>query len=446
MAINYTNLFSTLGEVVQRINNWRAYYADLDTDLSEMQSDFQSAGRQDLLEGTFPTFESYKGDLLRWIGGMTSKGLEILLHRVTVLEQLRLDGDTSFQRVHTELFADMVANSQDVLNSTVTIGSVTDVVRANAASGTVVTGKVLDGVSPPHTVFNACRHYNGLVSELAGTTDLISVTCITDQDSDGVTEGSEQFQVSGNVTQDSPYGWQTYGSGSGPAIQPIQAESILDGFEFESFTTNVPDSWTLDAGVAGTHVFSDNAAPQRGSFNLKLTGDAALASIQISQAPETTTWQPRRRYAFGFWVKGQAGTSAGTLYIGFTGTGYTAASTEKIEMNAAALAAATTWTWKQAYINIPDEVPDDFEFVIRWNGTPSAHSVRVDGGGIAPVHYFNGIHLFIYAGNEAFVKGDRFTFTVVNDNAGVFSTYFRLAYGVQVPTDAAPAIADSLAT
>lgn len=443
MAINYAQLFGDTGEFVQRVNDFYALYAALDTDFSEIEADLDSSGRQDVLTGIYDIFEQYKGNVLGWIGLMIDKTSQRITNRDSVLDELRLEA-TDAKTVLIELWRDMVANAQTIERSSVTIGAVSED-KTNTNAGSVLIDKVLDGVSEPHNSYPANWYYNGENSELAGA-ETVYVQCILDSESDGLTEGAEQFRIDGTVLQPSPYHWNAFGSGPGPTFTTLQGASLMSNFEFEDFTSNVPDSWTLDSGTAGTHVSQDTVTIHRGSSALELTGDAAQANIQISQVVPAGVLQPRKRYLVGFWVKGHASISAGTLTIQFEGTGYAAAASEKVEMNAAALAAIPNFTFKYFYINWPTEPSDDMELVIKWTGTPSAHSVFIDGGGIAAPVWHNGLNFIAYAGSEKFLRQDRFSSAITNDEAGVFQKFFRLAYGIQLPSDAAPSIADTLAT
>lgn len=445
MAVNYTDLFEDLGEFVQRINDFVALYAALDTDFSEIEAELEGNNRADILSGTYEIFEGYKGSVLTWISGMQSKTQQRLMQRETILEELGLQ-TIDVRTVLRALYRDMVDNTQTIDASTVTVGAVTaDKVNTNA--GGLLVDKKLDGVTSPHQSYDANWEYNEVDSELAGT-ETMWVECTADSSSDGATEGAETFIIMGQVASPSPYHWQNYGTGPGPTLTVLQGASILSNLEMEDFTSNVPASWTLDAGTAGTHVLEETVTVHRGDSALEFTGDAAQASIQVSQAVTTGLFTPRRRYLCGFWIQGQAGTSAGTLTIQFEGTGYTAAASEKIELNAAALAALTSYDFKYFYINWPTEPPDDMELVIKWTGTPSAHSVFIDGGGVAPVVYHNGVNFMVYAGSEEFIRHDRFTLDITNDAAGVFQEFFRKTYGVQMPSNNAGAetIADTLAT
>jgi len=442
MAVNYTNLFSMLGELVQRVNQFVGLYATVDTGLSEILADFDTAGRNDLEDGLTGTFDGYKRNLQGWVRGMNTKAEQVLMHRESMLEQLNLLNGPSLANVLTELWRNMVDNTETINRSTVTIGAVTtDCV--NVGVGGLITGKMLNGVTSPGAAFGSNWEYNGVDSELSSNDDMV-MECTADSENDGATLGQERFSWYGRVplTQGS-FSWENYGSGSGPSMSTIQGDSILLNSGFDDFTADLPDSWTLDAGTVVTNI-DDNTDVVLGTTALSLIGNAATASIQISQIDVANT--PRNRFVFGFWIKGDAAISAGTLYIGFTGTGYTASSGEKIELNTAALAAATTYTWFSAALNIPDQVPADWKFIIRLNGTPSAHTVKIDAGGLVSPNYFNGIYAVPYAGAGKFMRTDRLLFTVANDEAGIFQKWFRLAFGIQMPSSGTPSRADSLAT
>jgi hypothetical protein len=337
----------------------------------------------------------------------------------------------------------MVDATESITPNTVTFGGVTASLVHASSGGYAYLDKVLDGVTSPHPGYPVIPAHVGLDSELA-LTDSMSLVCVADSETDGLTEGQEQFQWNGKPTAGHNYHWLDYGSGTGPVVTPIQAGGLMLNMEFQDFTSNLPDSWDLDTGTVVTHVDDDTSNFQRGDTSLKLTGDASLAAIQISQT--NTSFVPLKRYAVGFWVKGNAGVSAGTLTIQFEGTGYTAGSTEKITMNAAALAAATVFTWKYFWVNMPAEIPDDFELVIKWTGTPSAHSIYINGGGMQESTYFNGHTVMITAGSDPFIRGDSLVYTVTNDYAGVFQTAFAKTLGIQLQSDGSPTQADSLAT
>lgn len=444
MAINYATWFGCLGEFVQRINRYKGLHAGFDTDFTEVEADLDAAGAYTVLDGLRGIFDGMKDTVNTFIDSMQTRTDMLVQHRDMILDELSLGDETGIQTILANIYRDMVDNAQTIDRSTVSIGAVTED-KENANAGTVLLGKVLDGVNAPHTSYSANPEYAGVDSELAIPTDDLNITCVTDSETDGIDEGSETWSFDGDPGVTDPYTWQSRGSGTGPTITTLNSYGYFLNADFEEFTGDVPNNWDLDDGTAGTHVDDDAVTPYHRLKQLKLTGDAVQTDIQISQV-SAIDLIPLQRYCFACYVKGQAGTSAGTLTIQFEGTGYAPGVTEKIEMNAAALAAQVAYGIESFFVTMPKEIPDDMKLVIKWTGTPSAHSVRIDHACFGPVTYFNGIHAVMVGGAEKFLRGDRFKFTVTNNDAGLFQAFFRDTYGVQLPSDAAPTIADALAT
>ena len=447
MAVPYSDLFASIGEFVQRVYQFTGLYSTLDTYLGEIQGDLVSANRYDVLSGVDSQFNTFKGNIQGWCDQMVFKVNQLVTHRDDVLEELNLGGFSSVQSVLAALIADMNDNSESVDASSVTIGSVTES-KTNGTAGTVVTGKVLDGVSKPGLLYAANPEYVGVNSELALTSDTITIQCLTDTNNGGQ-EDREQWSVMGKPTTPA-FHWDDRGSGPGQSITTLNSYSLLSNLDFETFTVDdTPDSWNIDYGSAGSNVYEETASVHHGDAALRFKGDGATGTIQISQTVSTGVLTPLKRYCVACFVKGQASTLAGTLTIQFEGTGYSAGSTEKIELDATALSAQTSYGLEYFFVNIPAQIPSDFELVIKVTGTLTLNkSVYIDRMAFGPVSWHNGIHFCVVGGAAKFVKGDKFTFTVTNDDAGVFQKFFRDAYGVQLPSNGSGSetIADSLAS
>lgn len=445
MAVNYTNLFTALGELLQRINAFSVLFATLDGYATQIETDFQGLGYDHLTTDLYSLRDGWKSNVLSWINGLKGKATGLFTDRVTILEQLELGDGSSITVVLPELIQDMLG-AQTVEASAVAIGASTDFLFHTTDAGDLLLDKVLDGYAAPVSGGAANVAYNGVNSELALTSDNMFIECISD--SEGLeSEGAEVWQWSGRPKKTDPYNWQTPGSGTGPTIVTLNSNALILNGEFELFTSDVPNSWTIVAGAAAVNIDDETvlANVQRGSKALKFIGSGAV-SIKISQEIDATLI-PKARYCFAIWVKGDATVAAGALTIQFEGTDYTAGVTEKITMDAAALAAAGAYTLKFFYINMPAEIPDDFAITIAVTGTlTTAAIVRFDGLAFGLVSYFNGINAVIIAGHKKFIKGDKYTFAVTNNDFGVFQKFFRDAYLVQLPSHAAPSIADTLAT
>jgi hypothetical protein len=445
MAINYTNLFTMLGKLVKGVNNVKTYYGELDTDLGAVQTAYSTYSQFSLLQRIPDTWRGFKDNVYNWIGQINGQAFSLLSDRELILKELPIGSGASYQDVLPLLIADMVANSQHVTKSVVTIGAVTTT-SVNASVGEAHINGVLDGYTPPGAGMSASKSYNGLTTQMAED-DSVSLICTQDSETGGVSEGFETFQWTGLPTNPGLYHYLSFGTGTNVSLQPLNSLNLISNGEFESFSTNTPSSWTIVSGTVGTHILKETSVVQRGSSALKYTGDGSQATISISQAPVISQLFPLKRYMIAAWVRGTSATASGTLTIQFEGTGYTAGGTEKIEMDSTALSAATSWTLKKFYINMPLEIPDDFKLVVKVTGTlTNAKSVYIDGLVLGPVAYVNGVNVAIVAGHDKFLKGDKFTFTISNNDAGVFQTWFRKATGYQIPTDNSPAISDSLAT
>ena len=438
MAIDYAKLFAPIGEYVQRVNDYETYMSDIDTDFAEIKADLDTAGRDDVLEGEFTEFEASKGVILSWIQRMGGKIEQLLTNKEAVLDELVTGSASSLGEIWDRFYRQMVADAESITANTVTVGSVTGV-KVNTDAGTVVVDKYLDGVSAP--TFNGfpVPSYSGIASQLTiGETQ--RVTCISDSFSGGSDEGAEQFSWVGGATYGEPYGTQSYGSGDGPTLTALQGSSVLPSCDFETFTGDVPDGWTLDTGTATTHVQDETTIVAHGSASLKLIGNGVLATIQLSQ--DATGLTPMARYCVAFYCR-KATSATGTLEIKLEGTGYSAG-TEKISFDVSTLS-TSAWTLKTAFISVPAELPSDLKLVIELSGTPN-NAIYVDWGGIVQCSYLNGVTAVVVAGTDKFVQGDSYTYDVSNSENGVFQTAFAKLFGLQLPSSGSPTRADSLCT
>ena len=464
MALNYTDLFEDLGELVEAVNSFRAYASTLDTMAGEIYAELAGNARYDVLANIPELYEGYKDQMAGWASQIAAIATARLTHRDTVLDELPVVIGADVTTVLQELYRAMIDDGESVDASTVAIGAVTADVRKS--DGTVLLTTVLDGVSAPVAYGVACPYYAedlgnavgsgryagehadyvGTLSELSVASDPMALTCTADSETDGLAEGSELFSWVGELQGVGPYDWRTEGSGQGPSVGVLNGSGFLSNGEFETWTvTDTPDDWTVVTGTVGTHI-EQSATAKRGSSALALTGDGSLAAIELTQAVSRLT--PGKRYAVGCWVQGTTGTAAGTLTIAMKGTGYVPGTVEQISMDKDALSAQTTYGVEYFFFNAPWEIPDDFALSIKLAGTPSASKpVLIDGLALGEVVYHGGIGLAILAGDDPFLRGDRFTFTVTNDAAGIFQEFFRRQYGMQLPSNASGAetLADSLA-
>lgn len=457
MALDYTGsqkgLFRHLGKLVKHYNQFKTDATDastgLDADRKDINDAFEVGDLEGVLDGLVAAYERWKVEYVDRRGTLARYMLARMQDRTTVLDEI---GATSLDanEINYRLIDQMIADSQTVLASSVTIGSVS-AASGNVGNGTVLTTKVLDGYSSPGArsglFYQAHASYKGKDSELAVPSETIILQCVEDSyESSGVVT----FEWRGKLADlNGQYGIGVEGSGTIGNIVEVHESTgaILSNADFETFTTpNVPDNWTIDSGTAGTHVKSNSTAANlaHGSKSLNFTGDGTQALIKVSQAVSSAVVNTNRRYVVTAQVKADASIAAGTLTIQFEGTGYTPGSGEKIEIAPGSL--PTSFALQSFLVNLPASIPSDFKLIVQWSGTPtSGKNVYIDDIGIAPVSYGGGIGVAVVRGTTLFSRRDKFSFTVSNTE-GVFQRAFRQTFGVQLPSVAAsPTIADSLA-
>jgi hypothetical protein len=457
MALDYTGastgLFTHLGKLVKHYNQFKtdATHAStgLDADRKEIYDAFEDGDLELVLDGLAAAFERWKVEYVERRRTLAAYALARLQDRDTVLDEIGATSSDAAE-ILAKLIDQMVADSETVAESTVTLGSVT-AGGGNTGNGTVLTTKVLDGYSSPGSregvVYPAHAAYNGWDTELCVPDETMVLQCVEDSyQVDGVVSFSWQGKMPDVNGQ---YGIGEEGSGSVGTVNEVHVatDALLSNADFETFTVaDTPDDWTIESGTAGTHIKENSTAANvaHGDKSLQFVGDGSQSEIKISQDVSSDVVDTNRRYVVTVQIKADASIAAGTLTIQFEGTGYTPGSGEKIEIAPGSL--PTSFEIKHFFVTMPQSIPDDFKLAVKWAGTPtSGKNLYVDDIGIAPVSYGGGAGVAVVRGTTAFVRTDKFTFTVSNSE-GVFQRAFRQFFGVQLPSAGSPTIADSLAT
>lgn len=436
--------FKIMGEFIEATNRFEGLYSAFDTDISEIETELNTESQLRLYDGVPTMWESFRQDILKWIGLNNQKIASMLTDKQFMLDLLKLGDDSGIQTVLAALIADMNEGSESCTASTVTVGSVSSELD-NTEAGTLLVDKGLDGATAPDTGMQPNKEYDGVDSQLAKDDDTLRIICISDR-STGQAEHNETFKINGGPSVN-PFSHLTNGAGSGPAIKSVHSYSLLSGLALETFTTNVPEGWTITSGAAGTEVLEESTQFYKGSKSLELAGTSTDATLELSSDIANGTFTPRKRYIVTAYVHADtlvAGAGS-KLEIRFAGSGYTAASSEKISLDASALNALTGFTLQSFYINMPVEIPSDWNLEISLENA-TAGLVWVDYMAVAPVTYFNGVNFALVHGSDPFVAGDEFQVQIQNNNNGVFQTFFRKAFGVQMPTSGSPTIDDAWAT
>lgn len=448
MSLTYDGtggLFTDIGKLIKHSDLQRADAVNLTADQDEILDAFEAGDQDVAVAGIAAAFDQWRNEYANRRTFLAKKALDRLKDRATVLLEI---GATSADQpeIIAKLIRQMIADSKTVNASSVSIGSVTPG-GSNVGNGTFLVTKVLDGVTSPGSLagvqYASQPSYRGRDSELCVPAETMTLRCTSDSYQSGATEGFESHRWEGKIPDQA---WGVIGEGSG-YIGDVRASTLLQNGDFESFTSSVPDSWTLDSGTAVTHVAQGTGSDAyHGSGSLRFNGDGSQAAIQVSHATPNSLVQATKGYAVHFRLKASATIAAGAFTCQFEGTGYSAGSSEKVSIAAGSL--PTSFTLQSFFVNMPASIPSDFKLVLKWTGTPTnAKSLWIDDIWLQPIQWGGGLGIVPVRGSTPFVQGDTFTFTVANTE-GVIQRFARRAWGAMLPSDNAAGenIADSLAT
>jgi len=400
----------------------------------------------DLVDGVATLIDGLKDTVIIQAQNIAGLAIARLQNKETILDEMpQIAGSTTIATILFNLIRQMNDDDEDVEISILALSAVSED-KANTNAGVLLCDATLDGATAPSTDIALNPEYNGQLSELARV-ETFTAECTNDSEA-GTLVGGETFSLTGEKRRATPWDWRTDGSGLGANLTSVQGAGNILNNDFETFTVaDTPDNWTIDAGTAGTHILEATSSGDvyHGSSSLGLVGDASLAAITLSQ-PITYALVPEKRYLFACYVKGNSSLSAGRLLIRFEDGAGVQVGTAEIDMDTAALAAKTSFGIESFHCTMPAEIPDNIEIVITLDGTPSEHSLYIDWMGFGPVTYHGGVNFALVAGSDIFLKGDRYKMTTSYTATGVFQDFFREFFRVQLPSDASPSQADTLAT
>ncbi len=463
MAISYTYIFDTLRQYIKAINTMVGWIAKCDTAEAAIEAQLVTDGEYDLIAPVPEAFAGYKDTIWNMIGNLITSAEGLLADESLCAGFLPVGTSTSMTDILPALFRKMIDDNETLVASVVTIGSVT-ADSLNVGDATLLLDGTLDGASPPGAGWPSLRDYArdpagvlpgtagggyvGRLTELIGA-DSFTVICTRDSQTDGATEGTETFQIIGLDSPQLPYDWKADGSGEA-TLSMANGAGILTNGEFEDWGGTTPDftptGWTLGTGATvgtGGTIIREATNIKRGTYALSVVGTGA-ATISINQP--ITGLTPLKRYLVAFWIKTTgASLAAGTLTVSFTGTGYTAGATEKVDLSQANLAALTAFTLKHFWVNMPESIPADLALTLTIGSTlTSGQKIYIDGMVLAEAMWHAGIAWGIVAGATPVLRDDRWTFSVSSVEGGV-QKFFRKAWHVQMPSlTAASTITDTV--
>lgn len=437
MAVTYATLFTRLGKLFGMAEDIRTHQAALRTQYATIIAAYTSA-------------DSYMvGDLTGQLEMRIADSRRLL---VIIQQELRrtlidmVDDDLvssnggglenkNIKEALRELIRQMDSASSSVDGSTITIGTAS-AGSSNVGNGTIV----LSGL--------ASQEYAPTVVDYPSIqTELIRAKCVADEYSEFADAGSEQFYIQGQRSESHLHdewpkgtGLRVYANAVNPSYSGGKKPglNVLRNSDFESFTSNAPDFWTIDTGAAGVTV-DDITTPYTGTTALKIVGDGST-TVKLSQNLNSLggtlgTVKPDTAYTISFALRHDGGSlSAGNLRVSLQdGSGNVmnaSDSNRKMEISIAynTIGAITaTYQLKTVACMTPSHLPKGAKFVIETNTAfNSGISLYIDDVALAEMYrpIPGGIAMQMIPGSTAFASEDEFTVQVTNNNEGKFAREF----------------------
>lgn len=316
MSLDFTNnlgaLFTVLGKLGTLVKsasaNQLAQKSNLiDTSLGVVAQFNSESDVQAIVGG------SYAGSLnaIGQIGSLAQRVARAYVNRLVYRDNPRKNQTLSSDNTSDclrEVVRQMKLQGASVLAMTISF------TPGNFASGT--------GGSAGDVVINTSsrRPSDGLVLENAFS-ETVLFTCKSDSYAGSASAFNESFSYTGLGSQSNPFAFDwPLGSSCSGTLSAIDGDSdgsagnLLVNSGFSSWTSNVPDNWSLEVGTAGTNIAQESSLVFVAGGAVKLTGDGATKTA-LSQTFNLATGTssalvPLRQYGVNLFLR-RDGTAAG---------------------------------------------------------------------------------------------------------------------------------------
>lgn len=377
-----------------------------------------------------------------------------------LIQQVDLDANLPTKDVTTalkELIRQMKSSSDSLNASTVSIGSQTSVGSPVGNPVIVATsknakGEILQNIFAETLRFEVTGDYLGTATARQEPVSIRGKAAITDVFA---------------------YNYPA-GSGCSTSVNLIDSQqdnsgNLLTNSDFETFTTsNTPDNWTIQTGLAGTDIFSGGSgAAYLGSNCLQLTGDGSTliklyqefdhaVSTTAGAGGTTGVVEPLSQYAVFGKIKVSAAPSTGVLRVALVDSSGTVINDENGTANSFTVdltALNTSYATFSGVFQLPANTPSTVRLQLQTTtAVESGKSVYIDSMAMAETTqlYNGGPSLAIFAGATKVVTGDSWTVAITNSK-GVLADWMERLFslrdkGLAFPYSGSPTVADSLVT
>ena len=443
MAVTYATLFARLGKLFGMAEDIRTHQAALRTQYAAIIGQYTSADSY-MIGRLTNELEARIADSAKMLRVIRAEAERTVIDMVDDDLVSSNGGGLENKNIQTalrEFIRQMNSGSSSIDGTTISFGAVS-AGGSNVGNGTLLLSALASQEYAP-TVVDYPSVY----------TELIRATCIADEYSVTADANSERFRVRGQRHEEHLHDEWPKGSGmdvvasvvspsffggSGPGL------NVLKNSNFESFTSNAPDFWTIDTGSAGSTV-DDIATPYTGSTALKIVGDGSTA-VKISQSLNNIggtlgSVNRDKPYSISFAVRTNGGSlTAGTLKVSLQdGSGNVMNASDanrKMEISIAYnVVGALTNTYQLKTLDgmTPAHLPKGAKFVIETNPAfNSGVELYIDDVILAEMHrpIPGGVAFQLIPGSTAFATEDDLTAQITNNNEGKFAREFDRFFGM----------------
>jgi len=433
--INTNGLFTRLGKLMGMASTVRASAASLRTEFADVISTFSDAD-MDFVGSISNQIENRIND------GRLITNEVFKAARKTLIEMMDDDlssgNGSGLKSKHShvalrELIKQMESTSKSVEGTTITINTVS-AGSSNRGDGTLVLSGLASQIFAPT-----------VVDHPSIKTELITAECTEDSNM-RTAPGSERFLIYGQRSisrrdEDWPRGSNTNFFLN--CVNPNDSQgmsspghNVLNNSNFENFTSNTPDSWTITTGTAGADVVSTDQCFS-GSKCLKIISNGSN-QVELNQELNSDSGtlgrlEPDTLYTISFAIK-ESGTSpsSGNLLVRLwdgSNTLNNSDSNRKMEVSIASDDAVLTASFKLVTLACmtPKNIPDTVKLQIKLNTAfTNGTALHIDHLAVAKMHrpFLGGLGYQMISGATNFGFQDTFTSQIVNNGEGAMNTDF----------------------
>lgn len=452
MAVTFNTLFTRLGSLFAMAEDARDQQGQMSTAHANMVADFTAD--ISLIEAISGQLESMQSSLSAATYSQIQRAAS-----TTLIEMM--DDDTPLISKTVDAALDLLITqmrtaSEFIEDNTVAAGTIL------YGSSNTGTGKGMADIVLPDA--NITANSQRLRAES------IIANCTADAQVRG-TAGRETFTLTGDqfIANSMSALWPGGNGASGSSLRVVDPSqnagttvnrNILTNSDFEDFTSDDPDNWTLQSGwVAATDVNEEGTEIFNGAAALNLLGDGSTTGDIMRQALDTagqTTGKlkPNTRYCISFWTKVDSAPAAGTLRIRVTDGAGSVLNGGSANVTVDLTSETSSYAHNFAFFTTPTLIPTGTRIVLEMQAfLTTSRNAYVDDLALFEAQQIGGLSgpfLAITRGALAtpFIRDDQITFPFTNNDAGKFARFFDMFFdtfgkGKQIPFSGSATQADS---